>query len=246
MTRYLRTRMVMACALGALAAALTPAVASAPPTGQPLAAPPRADVFGPAPGGTDHSYSFTLASGVPTVAYVSFAGIRVAQASPDGASWEQVGAPLKHSLGSDQLFEPAVAADPDGDLWAAWTELDSNGIRQARVAHFDGSSWNEVVGGNRPINIDVDPRRGPSSAYEPQLVFFGGTAYVVYSQDTPAEIVLGAVRLTGDGSAWERIDPPGAIRAVEPRTFVSDGRLYAATVAGLSNGVYLFSLNSAG
>src|SRR4051794_23432194 len=174
MTRYLRTRVVMACALGALAAALTPAVASASPDWQPLADPPRADVFGPAPGGTDHSYSFTLASAVPTVAYVSFAGIRVAQATPDGASWEQVGAPIKHALGSSQVFEPSVAADPDGDLWVTWTELDAQGIRQARVARFDGSSWDEVVGGDRPINIEVDPRRGPSSAYEPQLVFFGG------------------------------------------------------------------------
>jgi hypothetical protein len=246
MAGYLRIRVVTACLLGALTAALAPAAASAAPDWQPLADPPRADVFGPAPEGPDQSYSFTLASGVPTVAYVSFAGIRVAQATPDGASWEQVGAPIRHALGPVQVYEPSVAADPDGDLWVTWTELAGNGIRQARVARFDGTSWNEVVGGDRPINIDVDPRRGPSSAYEPQLAFFGGTAYVVYSQDNPAEIVLGAVRLKTDGSAWERIDPPATTRALRPGAVVSGGRLYASALEGLAGGAYLFRLNSAG
>ena len=75
------------------------------------------------------------------------------------------------------------ASDANGTPWVTWTENDSSRTSQARVAKLVRGNWQEVVGGARPINQDIDPRRGPSGAYFPRIIFFQGRPYVAYVQD---------------------------------------------------------------
>jgi hypothetical protein len=206
----------MVCALGALAAALTPAVASAAPAWQRLPDPPGAE-------------SITVASDVPTVSYSSPAGVCVAQLAADGNGWRNVGNSIEHERGA-AVQGSTVAESPDGDLWVAWTEL-AERTWQARVARFDGTAWREVVGGKRPINVYIAYDYGPfDSAYRPKLAFFAGTPYVAYQQDGVV-FTFRIVRLAANGSAWERIDPSSPGEDVGAHMVVSGGRLYAATTA---------------
>jgi hypothetical protein len=229
----LSKRATVVCALAFAIAALAPATASAAPQWQQLTDPPGGDAI-------------TLVSGVPHVAYVSSAGVRVVRPTPSGDGWQQVGGPIRHTSGK-QVFDPSLAEAPDHKLWVAWTEIGDLNRRQARVARLDGNVWHEVVGGAQPINMAFDPHYTNSfSAYEPALAFFGGTVYVAYTQDSPSEYLLGVVRLKADGTAFERLDPPPADRHFRPRIAVSGGRLYVASTESLIPSIFVARLNPAG
>ncbi len=198
-------------------------------------------VAGPAPGGD----AFAVAGGLPYVAYVSGGGVRVARPNGARTAWQQVGAPIRHAPGAP-VFHPAVSEGPGGRPWLAWTEADSAGIRQARVAEFDGTAWQEVVGGARPINRAIDPGQGSASAFTPRLAFFEGRPYVAYAQDTPSEVVLDVVRLNAAGSRWERVGQSLAVTsAARPRIAVSGGHLYAAAQDRLAPTVGVVRFNTA-
>jgi Ca2+-binding RTX toxin-like protein len=106
------------------------------------------------------------------------------------------------------------------------------------VARRDGTAWHEIVGGARPINVS-----GSGSASEPQIAFLDGTPYVAYLQDNPPQTSIGVVRLTNDGSAWERVDPPAGADA-RPRMASSGGRLYVAKSDRLGPGALVYRLKA--
>jgi RTX calcium-binding nonapeptide repeat (4 copies) len=217
--------------LALLVAALVPAMASA-------AAFQR---VGPAPGGDD----LAVIKGVPYVTWAASNGVHVARLA-GGNVWVPVGGAIRHASGRAVGGPPSLTSDANGVPWIAWTERDSNGTPQARVAKFSNGSWHEVVGGARPINIYVNPNQGPSGAYDPQIVFFKGVPYVVYIQDNPAEFVLDAVRLSSNGTKWNHISPQAPGRAENPRVAVSGGHLYIAGQDGLAAAFYVLRLNDAG
>lgn len=233
MTLHRKLHGLVAGVLAAIVTALVPAVANAAPEWTRLANPPGGEAL-------------TTASGTPYVAYTSAAGVRVARPAPSGDAWQQVGGSIHHTSGA-QVFEPDLAQAPDNRIWVTWTELDSDGTRQVRVARLDGSAWHEIVGGAHPINYRYDRYPGSlSTGRDPHLAFFGGTTWVVYGQENPVELVFGVVRLKADGSAWEHIDPSGTTQVRRPRAAVAGGRLFAAGYAANSGGTYLFRLNAAG
>jgi len=210
MASRLRAGAGLVCAVAAL---LAPASASADPEWSRLTDPPGADAM-------------AVVSGAPYVAYASPQGVRVARPEPGGDSWVQVGVPIRHTAGAD-VRDPTVIQAPDGRVWVAWTEADARGVYQVRVARRSGTAWQQVVGGARPINADIDPNRGPASGGGPQIAFLDATPYVSYIQDNPSESSISVVRLNADGSAWERLNPPVGADA-RPRIASSGGRLYVA------------------
>ena len=208
----MRVRISIAAVLVMLGAAFAPALASAAPEWQRLSDPPGSDQFAP------------MAS-APLVAYVSPAGIRVARANADG-TWTQVGDPVRHaSSTSTPFFDPSAAEGPGGKIWVTWTEGDATGTRQARVAKFDGTAWQEVVGGANPINPPTHQGDPPLHAYEPHLAFLEGTPYVGYLQSSLSDTSVRVVRLKADGSAWEAVNPQRRSDA-DPWIMTSAGRLY--------------------
>ena len=221
-------RMIRGSVVGALAAAvvaLLPAAAGAAEWQR----------LPDAPGGE----AFALVSGVPTVAYPTSAGVRVARPTPSGDAWRFLGGPVRREAGRE-VADPALAQGPDGRLWVAWTERDANDNRQVRVSRLVGNTW-QAVGGQ--INPVIDPDKGPSSASELQLEFFEGTPYVVFLLNDPIEVHIEAARLSGDGSSWQSIDPPASADA-DPRVVVSGGRLYVTKTLRLIPGVAAYRLKS--
>jgi hypothetical protein len=194
-----------------------------------------------APGGDE----LAVIKGVPHVAYAAADGVRVARLTT-GNFWQPVGGAVRHKAG-DPVSSPSLTSDPSGALWLVWTETDSTGTAQARVATFANGSWHEVVGGERPINITIPQASEiPWSAFEPQIVFFAGRPYVAYIQDSLSEYVLEAVRLSDDGTKWEHVRPPLTSRPEHSRLAASGGRLYVAAEAVFGPGIFVFRLNEDG
>ena len=229
MTARIRTNVGRLAGLALIVAALVPAAASAAGFQR----------VGPAPGGDD----LAVIKGVPHVAWAAGDGVHVAKLMT-GNVWVQVGGAIRHASGA--VSSPALTSDANGVPWLVWTERDSNGTPQARVAKLANGSWREVVGGARPINLNIDPNQGPSGAYYPRIVFFGGSPYVAYVQDTPSEFTLEVVRLSADGSRWEHIDSPFVTRPGPPRVAVSGDRLYIAVEDELIPAFSVFRMNSSG
>jgi hypothetical protein len=195
--------------------ALAPAAASAQESWHP--------VFGTAPGGED----LAVIDGVPHVTWADASGVHVAKLASTGGRWENVGVAFRHTPGA-AVHTPALTSDPTGAPWVTWTENDSGGTPQARVARFEGGRWREVVGGARPINLDI-PNGGPSGAFTPRIIFFHGVPHVAYIQDTPSEFTLRVVRLNSNGLRWDDADAPlFAVRPAKPRLAVVGDRLYVA------------------
>ena len=229
MSPQVKSRAWMICGLIALVAAFPPAVASAGPEWQRGASPPG-------------SGDFAVVDGALTVAYASPAGVRVASRDRDG-SWTQIGAPIRHASNTP-VYTPSIAEGPEGLPWVAWTETDDTTVTQARVAKFDGENWQEVVGGDRPINITPPAHWNTTlDAFTPDLVFFEGTPYVAYVQDNTSETDSDVVRLKADGSAWERIAPAAYIDDF-PHLVVSGGRLYFTSKYRWYPGLFIFRLRT--
>jgi hypothetical protein len=229
MTLHRKVRGTVAGVLAAVVTALVPAAASAAPEWQRLPDPPGGDAF-------------ALVGGVPMTAYATTAGVRVVRPTVSGDAWRFVGGPIRREAGHE-VREPSIAEGPDGRPWVAWTELDSSGrVRQARVAKLVGTTW-RMVGGQ--INVPIDPDRGPASANDPQLAFFEDTPYVAYLQDNPAETSISVVRLSADGSTWERISPPGGPDS-RARIVASGGRLYVTKVVRTLPAVLAYRLKPDG
>jgi hypothetical protein len=217
--------------IGLLLAALVPALASAASFQR----------VGPAPGGDD----LAVINGVPHVAYATGGGVRVSKLTT-GNVWVQVGGAIRHTNGA-AVSSPSLTSDANGVPWIVWLERDSGGINQARVAKFTNGSWQEVVGGAKPINTDYGhPDEGPLSAFDPQIAIVNGRPYVVYIQDSPVEFILEAVRLNDAGTAWQHVAPQSHGRPAHPRIALSGGRLYLAVEDALVPGFYMYRLNSAG
>ncbi|MEA2440982.1 MAG: hypothetical protein QOH76_2406 [Thermoleophilaceae bacterium] len=195
---------------------------------------------GQAPGGDD----LAVIKGVPHVAFAAADGVHVSKLT-SGNVWQPVGGTIRHTGGA-VVGSPSLTSDPNGVPWVVWTEVDSSDTAQARVARYVNGSWQEVVGGARPINASQNPPDVPDSAFDPQIAIFGRRPYVAYIQDTVAEFTLDAVRLSADGSKWEHIAPPQISRPADPRIAVSGGHLYLAAEALFGPDIFFFRLNDAG
>lgn len=214
---------VLVCAAALL---LLPGTASAAPHWQKPAT---------APGGDD----IVVWNGAPVLAYTAADGVHVVRGSNNGKRWQPVGAPVRHVAGAP-VFDPSLAVDPRGRLWIAWTETDARPnrpgpARQARVARFDGRTWREVVGGDRPLNDHFGVPEGgpyddfPDFAFNPTLAFHGGRVYAAFVETAPSDDVLVERRLSADGSRWEGLRTPVSeflIRPARAQLVVSGGRLY--------------------
>jgi hypothetical protein len=212
-----------------LAALALPSAASAGPR-----------TLAPPPGGDD----IEVVAGAPAVAYAAPDGVHVARASKNGKSWQQLGGAIRHSAGAP-VFDVDLAVAPDGRPWVAWTETDARGIRQARVARYDGSLWREVVGGDRPINIDIPEDQPPLGAFAPKITFYDGRAWVAYVQDSRSDFVIGVRRLSADGSHWDVVPAPSVARPGDPELVVSSAKLYLAVADVLVPGIEVFRYDAA-
>ncbi|HEY0631345.1 MAG TPA: calcium-binding protein [Thermoleophilaceae bacterium] len=230
MTARFWTNVGRLIALGLLVVALVPATAGAASFQR----------VGPAPGGGD----LAVVKGVPHVAWAAGDGVHVAKLTA-GNFWQTVGAPIRHASGA-AVSSPSLTSDANGVLWIVWLEKDSDGVDQARVAKFANGSWQEVVGGARPINNQYPRDYGPLGAIEPQIAISNGRPYVAYIQDAPVEYLLEAVRLSDDGTKWEHIPPKFGDRPGHPRLAVSGGHLYLAVTDLFGPGVFVYRLNDAG
>lgn len=138
------------------------------------------------------------------VAWSEFDGfrdqVRVARYDAAANAWREIGggaSPINHPGGGKGEY-PSLAAVA-GIPYVAWQQ--SGQIRVARMKG-DGSGFEQVVGGDAPINPGVE-------AQKPSLVAVGDTPWVSFiecpvgcgSRD-PSD--LRVARLNGSGTAWER------------------------------------------
>ena len=133
-----------------------------------------------------HEPSLANVGGVPHVAWWEATGatdfndeLRVARLNSAGTDWEEVvgGAnPINHSTNRDAR-EPSLASI-GGVPYVAWPEHDlTNGeIRVARL-NAAGDDWEELVGGDSPINHDAQ-----QDAEEPSLASVGGVPHVAWQE----------------------------------------------------------------
>jgi hypothetical protein len=200
--------------------------------------------FADPPGGED----LAVIDGVPHVAWTDAQGVHVARLDTASGPWHAVGAPFRHTPGSQgAVADASLASDPAGRPWVAWTEVDVHDVAQVRVARFDGTAWHEVVGGEHPLN---PPPYQPgdyvaNSGFWPQLTFYEGVPYVGWTQDELGEVQAYVARLRSDGSAWETIGRPGDNRR-QVRLVVSGGRLFLARASFPNDTPSILRLNQAG
>ena len=167
----------------------------------------------------------TVIRGVPYVAWSEFgdtnAELRVARLNGDGTAWEQiVGGPSPINHADDRNAFSASLTSIGGVPYVAWREEDETNV-ETRVARLNaaGTAWDEVVGGDSPINHADD-----QDAFEPNLVAIGGVPYV----------------------SWRELDPSGVtqlrVSRLEPE-FLSSSASFNDTSATLVTDVKTYGLS---
>lgn len=176
------------------------------------------------PWSTDlRSYDLKRVDGSLDVAWTEVSGdhhqIHVKRLSGDKGSWTPVGDVVNADPAADAQ-DPSLAAGPDGAPWIAWSEAGGDGVRQVRVARYDGSDWIEQA------PTVSDPADG--SARGPRLVFMGDRPYIVFMQDASARVA----RLAKDGASWLVSSRVPISAASGADAAVIGGSLYVGTTSG--------------
>ncbi|HKP90719.1 MAG TPA: hypothetical protein VJT75_12195 [Thermoleophilaceae bacterium] len=120
-------------------------------------------------------------------------------AAPAGAAWhEPVPGPVYDSIGPSR--DPSMTVI-DGVPYVAWSQWDGTNS-EIRVARLDaaGTAWEEVVGGESPINHSP-----VEDGEDPSLTSIGGVPYVAWSEHQGTDYVARVSRLAADGTAWEDV-----------------------------------------
>jgi hypothetical protein len=112
-----------------------------------------------------------------------------------------------------------LAAEPsltifEGISWVAWSERDSGGVDQIRVAKLPppGEHWQRVPDTAGPINADPGDK-----AFHPSLVVVGTRLYVAWNEVHEGVEQVHVARLKDGGDGWEQV---GGVLNKEP---VHDG-----------------------
>ncbi len=144
------------------------------------------------------------------------------------AHWETVG-------DSPDKDPEAFASEPSltifkGISWVAWSETDSHGVNQIRVAKLPapGTSWERVPDTESPINVEAG-----AQAHHPSLVAAEGDLYVAWSEINSAGVSqIHVARLNAAETAWEKIGGPlnrdPGRDAVDPSMTAVGGTPYVA------------------
>jgi hypothetical protein len=150
--------------------------------------------------------SLAAVGGVPYVAWIEFDGtnyeVRVSRVNPAGTAWEEVvggDSPINHAA-NRYAFSPSVAA-VGGVPYVAWIEHDGTNyeVRASRL-NAAGTAWQQVVGGDSPINHAAD-----RDAFTPSLVAIGGAPSVAWTEEDGTNAEVRVARLNAAGTAWEQI-----------------------------------------
>jgi hypothetical protein len=121
--------------------------------------------------------------------------VRVARLNGTADDWDEIvggSSPINHSA-AHSAYGPTLF-DVDGGLWVSWQETNSsNSI--ARVARLNaaGSDWQEVVGGESPINDAPDKT---AQFVDPAVV--GGIPFVAWGEELGAANQIRVARLEPD------------------------------------------------
>jgi hypothetical protein len=155
--------------------------------------------------------------GFPHVAYTDTSGpnteIRVSRLNDAGTGWQAVAggpSPINHAPDRDAQ-EPSLAS-VDGVPYVAWTEWDGDNM-QLRVSrrNTEGTAWEEVVGGESPLNHRPDAFALPSwinphyTILSPRLTAIGGMPYVAWAEYDGLNHEVRVSRLDGAGESWEEV-----------------------------------------
>ena len=159
--------------------------------------------------------------GVPHVAWDETDGtnneIRVARLNAAGTGWDQiVGGASPVNAASDRQAGAAELLAIDGTPHLAWHEDD--GVNQeVRVTRLNaaGTAWEQVVGGDSPINLAPD-----RAGFDPSLVAIGGVPYIAWEETDGTNAEIRAGRLEPDFLALsETVSDTSAALSAEVRTF---------------------------
>jgi hypothetical protein len=108
-----------------------------------------------------------------------------------------------------------LAAEPsltifEGISWVAWSEADSGGADQIRVAKLPppGDHWQRVPDTASPINADPADK-----AFHPSLVVVGARLYVAWNEVHEGVDQVHVARLNSSGDGWEQV---GGVLNKEP------------------------------
>lgn len=172
----------------------------------------------------------------PYVAWSEDGVIRVARLV--GEEWEPVGGPVNHDLDAEARGPSLVGGGGSESPWISWIE-DDGGMDRVRVARFSqpAGDWYEMAPGSTINKITSQESPASSSARQAKIVFIGARPHVVFRQENPSAFEVGHVRLSVDGTKWERLAPPPF--SGEPyyvAAHVAGGALHAA-VRDLLGGV---------
>ena len=132
----------------------------------------------------------------------------VSEWEPGNDEWEPVGdGPLNRAV--DRSATRASLLEIGGVWHVAWSETDGRNF-ELRVARLNaaGDAWDELVGGDSPIN-----QSPTADAFRPNLAEIDGRPYVAWTESTgtyddPAHRTSYAVhvaRLNTPGTAWEHV-----------------------------------------
>ena len=145
--------------------------------------------------------------GVPYVAWREFDGgnyeIRVARLNAAGTAWEQVSTLATATWGGVNDLTGRNGISPSmasigGVPHVAWAEDDGTNL-EVRVSRLNaaGTAWQQVVGGENPINSS-----STKSATDPQLASVGGVPYVAWAEIDGANYEIRVARLNATGTSW--------------------------------------------
>lgn len=126
--------------------------------------------------------SLASVGGVPHVAWTEYEEdwgreVRVSRLNAAGTRWEEIGAgPSPINQRSDRSGVEPSLANAGGVPYVAW--LEDGQVRVSRP-NAAGTAWEEIVGGESPINLYSDT----GGAWHPDLIVIGGVPYVTWFEN---------------------------------------------------------------
>ena len=166
--------------------------------------------------------SMASVGGVPYVTWIETDGtnfeVRVSRLNAAGTAWQEVGggaSPINQA--DDGAATDPHLADIAGVPYVAWRENSPPLGSQLRVARMnaDGTGWDQVVGGESPINADELRSASPEG-----ITGVGGVPYVGWVEFDGTNIEARVARLEPEISRPETVAADsGAVLLARARTF---------------------------